>query len=157
MWKAGKRWVSCAPASTLGSMRSPWFRKILALFSQMAGTPSCLEVSPPHRPQAVPSLHPEQEDSQRSVVTFLPFNMRKLSPRAGASLPEASSLAVPELQVNPVLLGQLPGLLLIGGPHLALGTLAQDLWEAPSSTVLQRRSESFSQGFCHRCECSLLF
>lgn len=87
--------------------------------------------------------------------------MRKLSPREGESLPEAWSLAVPELQVNPVLLGQLPGLFLTGGPHLALGTLAQELWEALSSTVLQRRSEFFSQGptagFCHRCECSLLF
>lgn len=156
MWKAGKCWVSCAHASTLGSTLSPWFSKILALFSQTAGTRSSLEVSPPHRPQAVPNLHPEQKDSQRSVVTFLHFTNEEIEPQRGQKSAKASSLAVPELQVNPVLLGQLPGLFLTGDPYLA-----QDPWEAPSSMVLQRRSESFCQGptagFCHRCECSLLF
>lgn len=63
--------------------RSARFSKILTLFSQMAGTPSSLEVSPPHRPQAVLNLHPEQKGSQRSVATFLRFTYEEIEPQRG--------------------------------------------------------------------------
>lgn len=64
--------------------------------------------------------------------------MRKLSPREGTRLPEASHLGAHVLQVNPVLPRGLPSPPLSGGPSWLRNL--ELLWEAPSSLVFQPRS-----------------